>query len=107
MFAACLKTLVMCHRNSEKEGFKRKYFKGKHPEIRDDINRIDWENELRRKNTEESWEILESVVKESIERNIPMQKVVKTFKKKWMTKEALNVVKEKHKAYKKYRNTES
>ena len=32
-----------------------------------------------------------------------MQKVVKTFKKKWMTKEALNVVKKKHEAYKKYR----
>ena len=67
------------------------------------INNIDWENELRGKNTEESWEILENVVKESIERNIPMQKVGKTFKKKWMTKETMNVVKEKHKAYKKYR----
>ena len=32
-----------------------------------------------------------------------MQKVVKTFNNKWMTKEALNVGKEKHKAYKKYR----
>ena len=42
-------------------------------------------------------------VKESVERNIPMQKVGKTFKKKWMTKETMNVVKEKHKAYKKYR----
>ena len=72
-------------------------------EIRNDINNIDWENELRGKNTEESWEILENVVKESIERNIPMQKVGKTFKKKWMTKETMNVVKEKHKAYKKYR----
>ena len=51
----------------------------------------------------ESWEILENVVKESIERNIPMQKVGKTFKKKWMTKETMNVVKEKHKVYKKYR----
>ena len=38
-----------------------------------------------------------------MKRNIPMQKVVKTFKKKWMTQEVLNVVKEKHKAYKKYR----
>ena len=43
------------------------------------------------------------MVKESVERNIPIQKVVKTFKKKWMTQEVLNVVKEKHKAYKKYR----
>ena len=64
---------------------------------------IDWENELRGKDTEESWGILESVIKESVERNVPMQKVVKTFKKKWMTQEVLNVVKEKHKAYKKYR----
>ena len=94
---------VMCHRNSEKERFKRKYVKGNYPEIRNDINRIDWENELRCIDTEESWEILESVVKESVERNILMQKVVKTFKRKWMTKEVLNVVNEKHKAYKKYR----
>ena len=99
----CLMFEVMCHRNSENEGFKRKYFKGNYTEIRNDINNIDWENELRGKNTEESWEILENVVKESIERNIPMQKVGKTFKKKWMTKETMNVVKEKHKAYKKYR----
>ena len=99
----CLMFEVMCHRKSEKEGFKRKYFKGNYPEIRNDINMIDWENELRGKDTEESWGILESVVKESVERNIPMQKVVKTFKKKWMTQEVLNVVKEKHKAYKKYR----
>ncbi len=42
------------------------------------------------------------MVKESVERNIPMQKVVNTFKKKWMTNEALNVGKEKHKEYKKY-----
>ena len=99
----CLMFEVMCHRNSENEGFKRKYFKGNYTEIRNDINNIDWENELRGKNTEESWKILENVVKESIERNIPMQKVGKTFKKKWMTKETMNVVKEKHKAYKKYR----
>ena len=98
----CLMFEVMCHRKSEKEGFKRKYFKGNYPEIRNDINMIDWENELRGKDTEESWGILESVVKESVERNVPMQKVVKTFKK-WMTQEVLNVVKEKHKAYKKYR----
>ena len=57
-----------------------------YPEIRNDINRIDWENELRGNNTEESWEIIESVVKESVERNVPMQKVVQTFKKKWMNK---------------------
>ena len=99
----CLMFEVMCHRNSENEGFKRKYFKGNYTEIRNDINNIDWENELRGKNTEESWEILENVLKESIERNIPMQKVGKTFKKKWVTKETINVVKEKHKAYKKYR----
>ena len=43
------------------------------------------------------------MVKESVERNIPIQKVFKTFKKKWMTQEVLNVVKEKHKAYNKYR----
>ena len=43
------------------------------------------------------------MVKERVERNIPMQKVGKTFKKKWMTKETMNVVKEKHKADKKYR----
>ena len=60
---------------------------------------IDWEKELRGKDTEESWRILESVIKESVERNVPMQKVVK----KWMTQDVLNVVKEKHKAYKKYR----
>ena len=100
----CLMFEVMCHRNSENEGFKRKYFKGNYTEIRNDINNIDWENELRGKNTEESLGILENVVKESVERNIPMmQKVGKTFKKKWMTKETMNVVKEKHKAYKKYR----
>ena len=40
---------VMCHRNSENEGFKRKYFKGNYTEIRNDINNIDWENELRGK----------------------------------------------------------
>ena len=99
----CLMFEVLCHRHSEKEGFKRKYFKGNYPEIRNDINMIDWENELRGKDTEESWGILESVIKESVERNVPMQKVFKTFKKKWMTQEVLNVVKEKHKAYKKYR----
>ena len=99
----CLMFEVLCHRHSEKEGFKRKYFKGNYPEIRNDINMIDWENELRGKDTEESWGILESVIKESVERNVPMQKVCKTFKKKWMTQEVLNVVKEKHKAYKKYR----
>ena len=32
-----------------------------------------------------------------------MRKVIKTDKKKWMTQEALNVVKENNKAYKKYR----
>ncbi len=32
-----------------------------------------------------------------------MRKVIKTVKKKWMIKEAMKVLKEKHKAYKKYR----
>ncbi len=57
---------------------------------------------MRCKDTDESWGIIESVIKESVERNIPMQKVVNTFKRKWMTNEALNVGKEKHKEYKKY-----
>ena len=56
---------VMCHRNSENEGFKRKYLKGNYPEIRNDINRIDWENEIRGKNTEESWEILENMLRKA------------------------------------------
>ena len=43
----CLMFEVMCHRKSEKEGFKRKYFKGNYPEIRNYTNMIDWENELR------------------------------------------------------------
>ena len=38
-----------------------------------------------------------------MERNIPMQNVVKTFKKKWVTKGALNMVTEKHKSFEKYR----
>ena len=54
----CLMFEVLCHRHSEKEGFKRKYSKGNYPEIRNDINMIDWENELRGKDTEESWGIL-------------------------------------------------
>ena len=37
------------------------------------------QNELRGKDTEESWGILESVIKESVERNVPMQKVFKTL----------------------------
>ncbi len=37
---------VMCHRKSEKEGFNRKFFKGNYPEICNDINTIDWDNEL-------------------------------------------------------------
>ena len=94
---------LMCHRNSENERFKRKYFKGNYTEIRNDINNIDWENELRGKNTEESWEILENVVKESIERNIPMQKVGKTFKKKWMTIRDDERSEGETQAYKKYR----
>ena len=57
---------VMCHRNREKEGFNRKYFKGNYPELRICINRIDWDNELRGKDTEESWTILERVAKESV-----------------------------------------
>ena len=62
----CLMFEVMCHRNSEKEEFKKKYFNGNYPEIKNDINRMDWENEIRGKNTEESWDILESVVTESV-----------------------------------------
>ena len=48
----CLMFEVMCHRKSEKEGFKRKYFKGNYSEIRNDISMIDWENELRGKDTD-------------------------------------------------------
>lgn len=99
----CLRFEVICHRNTRKEGFKRKYFKGNYQEIRSDVDRIDWDNALQGKDTEESWQMLERVVKESIERNIPMQKIGNKFKKKWMTKETLSVVKEKHRAYKKYR----
>ena len=44
LFARCL-----CHGKSEKEGFKRKYFKGNYLEIRNAMNRIDCENEHRGK----------------------------------------------------------
>ena len=45
----CLMFEVMCHRNSEKEEFKKKYVNGNYPEIRNDINRKHWENEIRGK----------------------------------------------------------
>lgn len=99
----CIVFEVVCNREEDTQRLVRKYHKGNYDEIRNDIRNVDWQKELSDKDIDEAWTFFEKMMVNSIDKNVPLGKIGHSFKKKWMTREVLEIVKEKHRAYRKLR----
>ena len=79
------------------------YYKGNYLQMREELSERDWDSTLKDKDIEQAWSSFEAILKESIDRNIPRSRPNTSNRKKWMTKEAQQAVKLKHKAHNKFR----
>jgi hypothetical protein len=85
----------------------RNYYKGNYASISDDIDAVNWDETLLGKDIDEAWDTFERIITFSIDRNIPKSHPRTRNKKKWMTRDAESAIRDKHKAYNKYRKNKS
>ncbi len=85
------------------------YSKGDYDKIRNELGSIDWEKELKGKNTNETFLCIKTRIEEQIFKHIPLRKPKRghTSKPFWMNQTALAKVRKKHKAYKRYLQTKN
>lgn len=84
------------------------YNKGNYEEIRKDIGSTNWDEELKDKNTEDTWSTIKDRIKMLEENYIPKlfgQNGKRPRRPLWMSEKAFDVVKKKHEAFKKYMGT--
>ena len=79
------------------------YYKGKYDQMRETFKSVKWEN-IQNDDINVFWENLVSEIETAIEKHVPSVKPSNKAKKKpWLNREALNLVQNKKKAWKKYR----
>ena len=59
---------IICESTKE----RRNYLKGNYDDIREDLSKTDWDNELENLDVDEAWNKFHSVLESSIEKNIPL-----------------------------------
>ena len=87
----------------KKKDSRHNYYKGNYGQMQQELSDVDWENTLKDMNIDQAWCKFEEFLRSSIEKNVPLARKFNSNKKKWMTKDARSAVKQKHKAYNKYR----
>lgn len=88
------------------------YNKANYPAMRDELNRMDWENELKNKNAQEMWDTIYSKLSEVMTHHIPIRsnRSQKNRKLPWFTEHVQTKLKAKKAAfqnYKRYKTNDS
>jgi hypothetical protein len=75
--------------------------KGQYENIRENLSLIDWDNQLRGKNTSESWAFLKSTLAEQVKKEIPSFTPSGKYRPQWFNAEIRGLLTAKKKAWKK------
>ncbi len=87
------------------------YNKGDYEKLSEDLSAVNWDDELENLNANDSWKVFADRLNDAIDRNIPKTKpkndnlAGKKSKPLWMNKDAMQKVKKKYHAWKRYTNT--
>ena len=85
----------------------KNYYRGNYVQITEDIAAIDWEDKLNDMDVNDSWDLFCSVISTSVNQNIPNSRATPRNRQKWMTKDTDQAIKDKHRAYNKYRKNKT
>jgi hypothetical protein len=75
--------------------------------IKDDLDGIDWKQEMGQRTVDEAWNFLTTRLQETIDRNVPKGQHRTKFKHPWMNREILRLVRKKRRAWRNYKFTAS
>lgn len=81
---------------------RRRYYKGNYAQIRDGLAAVDWNHSLEGLSVDGAWSVFHGKLSSLVEKYIPMRKV-NLQRKRWLTREALKAVREKHQCHNRYR----
>ena len=81
------------------------YWKGNYKQIKDDMQVINWQELLSEKTTEEAWSCFKQLLRNSVEKNVPVREISrrKLRKNPWITKSTKRKITKTDKAWRKYR----
>jgi hypothetical protein len=83
------------------------YYKANYDSMLDDLNYINWDDILNQKSTDEAWGEFLNVLKELIEKHIPVRKNKIRKSQPWLNMEVRQTIKAKNKAWKEYKKNMS
>ena len=81
---------------------KRNYRKTNSEILKETLNKINWTSSLKEKDVEETWLFIKQKILEAIDKSTPMTKIPTKKSKPWMNKETLEIVREKHRKFRKW-----
>ena len=84
---------------------KFNYHKANFEGIRKFLDSVDWNGELSNKTAEEQWEVLTSKIEIAKTKFIPKRKPGLNTRKKWLDDKTLEIVREKHRKYRRWLRT--
>ena len=79
------------------------YFNGNYTAMKEDFNDINWESELRNKNTQHTWDVIHNKLTGLIERHVPKKKFTHAKQQPWYGREIGNLSNIKRKSWHKYK----
>jgi hypothetical protein len=92
--------------NVERAEIKKKcklWKNANYEEMNADFRRTDWNRQLLNLNAEEAWNKFRSILDSCIEKHVPTIEIIDNGRPRWLTKEIVNLIRRKKKAWKAYR----
>ena len=102
----CLSFDLNCYTTITDDTPRPNYNKADYKRIRQSLDQIDWEGELRDRNFSDAWNFFEEKLEAIMEECIPMSKPRSKRKNIYVTREAMKLKKKKYHLWKKYTETQ-
>ena len=83
---------------------KRDFRNANFDRMKDDINKVNWKEDLDDCSTEEAWKLFKEKFQHQIRKNVPMKHQTKRRKTLWVTKKVQRMIRRKQRAFRKYQN---
>ena len=89
------------HRNQE----RRNFYKGDYEAMRKDLEGVEWDKEFEHLSADEAWNTFKEKINGTIENNVPLSKINNNKRRVKLNEETLELVRRKHKLYRKWLET--
>ena len=95
------------HMNHHQQSYYKNYRKANFVEMRRRLNVVEWEKELAEKNVNDAWDSIRGLLVRLTDEHVPESRIRNRNDPKWFNNEIKRSIKEKKKAWTKYKNTKT